>query len=66
MANDAKIPDLIREYLLYKGYSNSLKVFDNDVKNDKDKGFRVSFPYLSSQDKSVDFPRCILRSATLA
>lgn len=33
--------DLIREYLLYKGFNTTLKVFDSEVKNDKAKGYRV-------------------------
>lgn len=36
------IDELIREYLLFRGFTNALKWFDNDVKLDKDKGFRVS------------------------
>ncbi|XP_050533685.1 WD repeat-containing protein 91 [Daktulosphaira vitifoliae] len=40
------IDELIREYLLFRGFTNSLKWFDFDIKADKDKGFRV--------DKLVD------------
>jgi len=36
------IDELIREYLLFRGFTNALKWFDFDVKLDKDKGFRVS------------------------
>lgn len=36
------IDELIREYLLFRGFANALKWFDFDVKLDKDKGFRVS------------------------
>lgn len=36
------IDELIREYLLFRGFTNTLKWFDADVKLDKDKGFRVS------------------------
>ncbi|XP_050436950.1 WD repeat-containing protein 91 isoform X2 [Adelges cooleyi] len=35
------IDELIREYFLFRGFTNSLKWFDYDVKADKDKGFRV-------------------------
>jgi len=35
------IDELIREYLLFRGFTNALKWFDFDVKLDKDKGFRV-------------------------
>jgi len=36
------IDELIREYFLFRGFTNALKWFDFDVKLDKDKGFRVS------------------------
>jgi len=36
------IDELIREYFLFRGFTNALKWFDFDVKFDKDKGFRVS------------------------
>lgn len=32
---------LIREYVLFRGFSNTLKSFDGELKNDKDKSFRV-------------------------
>ncbi|XP_067011129.2 WD repeat-containing protein 91 [Anabrus simplex] len=35
------IDELIREYLLFRGFSGTLKVFDAELKVDKDKGFRV-------------------------
>lgn len=42
MAHIQYVDSLIREYLLFRGFSyNTLKTFDNDLKNDKDKGFRV-------------------------
>jgi hypothetical protein len=33
--------ELIREYLLYRGFSGTLKAFDSELKVDKDKSFRV-------------------------
>ncbi|XP_063785091.1 WD repeat-containing protein 91 [Pseudophryne corroboree] len=33
--------DLVREYLTFRGFTNTLKYFEADVKADKDKGFRV-------------------------
>uniref|UniRef100_A0A8C6TDJ6 WD repeat-containing protein 91 n=1 Tax=Neogobius melanostomus TaxID=47308 RepID=A0A8C6TDJ6_9GOBI len=33
--------ELVREYLIYRGFSNALKQLDADIKADKDKGFRV-------------------------
>uniref|UniRef100_T1IIU8 WD repeat-containing protein 91 n=1 Tax=Strigamia maritima TaxID=126957 RepID=T1IIU8_STRMM len=40
------VDELVREYLLFRGFVATLKAFDNDLKNDKDKGFRA--------DKIVD------------
>ncbi|XP_068190353.1 WD repeat-containing protein 91 isoform X3 [Antennarius striatus] len=31
----------LREYLIYRGFTNTLKHLDNDIKADKEKGFRV-------------------------
>ncbi|XP_041476366.1 WD repeat-containing protein 91-like [Lytechinus variegatus] len=36
-----RMDELIRDYLLYRGLTNSLKSFDAELKNDKDKGFRA-------------------------
>lgn len=36
------IDELIREYLLFRGFSATLKAFDAELKVDKEKGFRVS------------------------
>ncbi|KAK7895764.1 hypothetical protein WMY93_021089 [Mugilogobius chulae] len=33
--------ELVREYLIYRGFTNALKQLDSDLKADKDKGFRV-------------------------
>ena len=32
--------ELIRDYLVYRGFSQALKSFDNDLKNEKEKAFR--------------------------
>lgn len=34
--------DLVREYLIYRGFTSTLKHLDSEIKADKDKGFRVS------------------------
>lgn len=34
------VDGLVREYLLYRGFSNSLKTFDSELKSDRDKGLR--------------------------
>ncbi|XP_055679492.1 WD repeat-containing protein 91 [Lutzomyia longipalpis] len=41
MAHVQYVDGLIREYMLFRGFSNSLKAFDTELKNDKDKSFRV-------------------------
>lgn len=33
--------DLVREYLMYRGFTSTLKHLDSEIKADKDKGFRV-------------------------
>ncbi|KAL9983840.1 hypothetical protein ACROYT_G006080 [Oculina patagonica] len=40
------LDDVIKEYLVFRGFSNTLKSFESDLKADKDKSFRV--------DKIVD------------
>ena len=40
------LDELVREYLLFRGFTGTLKTFDADIKNEKEKGFRV--------DKIVD------------
>ena len=50
------VDGLVREYLLYRGFSHSLKVLDNELKLDKDKGLRPDkitdqlMAYVSSHD----------------
>lgn len=34
--------DLVREYLIYRGFTSTLKYLDSEIKADKEKGFRVS------------------------
>lgn len=41
MAHIQYVDGLIREYMLFRGFSSSLKSFDTELKSDKDKGFRV-------------------------
>lgn len=42
MAHMQHVDDQVKEYLLFRGFSQTLKTFENDLKIDKDKGFRVS------------------------
>ena len=41
MAPYQALDDLIREYLLFRGFASSLKAFDLDIKAEKEKGFRA-------------------------
>ncbi|KAL1132581.1 hypothetical protein AAG570_010533 [Ranatra chinensis] len=41
MAHLQYLDELIREYLLFRGFTSTLKSFDTELKVDKDKGFRV-------------------------
>lgn len=41
MAHIQFVDSIVREYMLFRGFSSSLKTFDADLKTDKDKGFRV-------------------------
>ena len=58
------IDKLIRDYLLQRGFNNTLKSFDNDLKNDKEKGFKVSWQ-LSYTVKQCNFLILISVSALL-
>lgn len=41
MAHVQYIDELIKEYLYYRGFNTTLKSFEIDLKNDKEKAFRV-------------------------
>ena len=41
MAHVQYMDELIREYLLYRGFNGTVRAFDLDLKADKEKGFRV-------------------------
>lgn len=36
------LDEIIKEYLLFRGFANTLKTFEAELKIDKDKSFRVS------------------------
>ncbi|XP_062867318.1 WD repeat-containing protein 91 [Trichomycterus rosablanca] len=50
--------DLVREYLVYRGFTNTLKFLDAEVKADKEKGFRV--------DKIIDQLQQFIQNYDLA
>ena len=46
MASAAGVLDeAVKEYLLYRGFTNTLKAFELEKKDDKDKGYKVSFVF---------------------
>lgn len=47
MAHIQHLDELVREYLLFRGFTITLKSFDAELKVDKDRGFRVSFTYFA-------------------
>ncbi|XP_014297515.1 WD repeat-containing protein 91 [Microplitis demolitor] len=46
MSHVQYVDELVKEYLLFRGFSQTLRAFDNELKSEKEKGFRV--------DKIVD------------
>ena len=42
MSHIQYVDELVKEYLLFRGFSQTLKAFDNDLKVEKEKGFRVN------------------------
>ncbi|XP_056302700.1 WD repeat-containing protein 91 [Danio aesculapii] len=49
--------DLVREYLIYRGFTSTLKHLDSEIKTDKEKGFRV--------DKIMDQLQLLIQSCDL-
>ena len=37
------VDEVIKEYLLYRGFALTLKQFEQEKSNDKDKSFRVTY-----------------------
>lgn len=37
-----KLDQLVKDYLLFRGFTGTMKLFDQELKADKDKGLRVS------------------------
>ena len=47
MANISPLIDsMIKEYLLFRGFTSTFKAFEGEIKADKDKSFRVSFDFV--------------------
>uniref|UniRef100_A0A1A7XA59 WD repeat-containing protein 91 n=2 Tax=Iconisemion striatum TaxID=60296 RepID=A0A1A7XA59_9TELE len=51
----------VREYLIYRGFTNTLKHLDNDIKADKEKGFRVDKIIDQLQQFILNFDLCSLK-----
>lgn len=49
MSHVQYVDELIKEYLLFRGFTQTLKSFDNELKMEKEKGFRVS------QENEINF-----------
>ena len=48
MASASSVLDeVVKEYLLYRGFTNTLKAFETEKKDDKDKGYKVSLSFLT-------------------
>ena len=45
MSHIQYLDELVKDYLLFRGLSQTLRTLDNELKLDKDKGFRVSLFY---------------------
>lgn len=41
MSHVQYVDELVKEYLLFRGFGQSLRAFDADLKAEKEKGFRV-------------------------
>lgn len=39
-----RMDEMVKDYLLFRGMTNSFKAFEIDLKNDKDRSFRVRNP----------------------
>lgn len=51
------LDEMIKEYLVFRGFTNTLKYFDMDRKDDKDKGFKVSCKILKTENKLLKLQR---------
>ncbi|RVE65459.1 hypothetical protein OJAV_G00116800 [Oryzias javanicus] len=51
----------VREYLIYRGFTNTLKHLDNEMKADKEKGFRVDKIIEQLQQFVQSFDLCSLK-----
>ena len=41
MSSIQQMDELVKEYLLYRGFTAAIRALDADLKQDKDKAFRV-------------------------
>ena len=60
-----RLDELVKEYLLFRGFTAATKALDHEMKHDKDKGLRVCFVYASVRLHLVTILRlafCLHRS----
>lgn len=41
MSSIQQMDELVKEYLLYRGFTGTIRILDSELKLDKDKAFRV-------------------------
>ena len=49
------VDDVVKEYLVFRGFSSTLKSFESDLKADKDKSFRVRCVLNGVEFRDVSF-----------
>ena len=65
------IDDILKEYLLFRGFTSTLKAFDAELKADRDKSFRVRIFSLNCSRSVMivlllAFPTCFVSHFVLA
>lgn len=43
-AASGRVDEFVKDYLLHRGLSATLRTFDVELRNEKEKSFRVSYP----------------------
>ena len=41
-----RVDELVKDYLIYRGLTTTYRTFEAELKNDKEKGLRVSFLFI--------------------
>ena len=48
-AATGRVDEFVKDYLAFRGLSTTLKTLESELKNEKEKGFRVCIPPFSDQ-----------------